>query len=80
MTTTRENFMIEIVEPKSGAIVVCDTFAHCCACDDGIAAESDDIIATLDRGEFHTIGGGAAEAFIIRPAPLAAYQHQTSEA
>ena len=70
---TRETLMIEIIDAETGAIVVCDTFSHCIACDDGLADEAEEIIAALDRGEFYIIGGGAAAEFIIQPAPLSAY-------
>ena len=72
-TITRETLMIEIVDAATGAVIVCDTFAHCISCDDGLAEEAEEIIAALDRGEFYTLGGGAAVGFIIQPAPLAAY-------
>ena len=72
-TITRENLIIEITDAATGAVIVCDTFAHCIACDDGLADEADEIIAALERGEFYTLGGGAAAGFIIQPAPLAAY-------
>lgn len=74
MPTPKNNLMIEIVHEASDSVIVCDTFAHCIACDDGLAAEADDILAALDRGEFYSIGGGSAEGFIIRPAPAAAYR------
>ena len=64
--------VVEIVHEPSGAIVVCDTLAHCIACDDGLAEEAAGIVTALWRGEFYQIGGGAAEGFTIRPAPVAA--------
>lgn len=64
--------VVEIVHEPSGSIVVCDTLAHCIACDDGLAEEVDEIVAALWRGEFYAIGGGAAAGFVIRPAPVAA--------
>ena len=70
---TRENLIIEITDAATGAIIVCDTFAHCISCDDGLADEADEIIAALERGEFYTLGGGAAAGFIIQPAPISAY-------
>ena len=73
MQITRENLMIEIADAATGAVIVCDTFAHCIACDDGLAEEADEIIAALDRGGFYTLGSGAAAGFVIQPAPLAAY-------
>ena len=78
MQITRENLMIEIADTATGAVIVCDTFAHCIACDDGLADEADEIIAAFERGEFYTLGGGAAAGFIIQPAPLAAYAAQAS--
>jgi hypothetical protein len=71
--TDRKNLMIEIVHNATGAVIVCDTFSHCIASDDGLAAEADEILAALDRGEFYQIGGGSAEGFTIQPAPIAAY-------
>ena len=70
---TRESLMIEITDAATGAVIVCDTFAHCIACDDGLADEADEIMAALERGEFYALGGGAAAGFIIQPAPLSAY-------
>ncbi len=61
--------MIEIVHEATGAIVVCDTLAHCLSCDDGLREEADGIKAALKRGEDYQIGGGAAEGFLIRRAP-----------
>jgi len=67
-----DNPAIEIVDAETGAIVVCDTLAHCIACDDGLREEEAEIRLALWRGEFYTIGGGAAAAFIVRPAPVGA--------
>jgi hypothetical protein len=64
--------VVEIVHEPTGAIVVCDTLAHCLACDDGLAEDADAIVTALWRGEFYQIGGGAAAGFTIRPAPVAA--------
>jgi hypothetical protein len=72
---TRENLIIEITDAETGAIIVCDTFAHCVSCDLGLAGEADEIIAALGRGEFYTIRGGAAAGFVIQPAPIAAYAY-----
>jgi hypothetical protein len=68
------HIVIEIVHAATDAVVVCDTLAHCLSCDDGLAEEADGIVAALDRGEFYNIGRGAAEGFVIRPAPQAAWQ------
>lgn len=70
---TKENLIIEIVDADTGAIVVCDRFDHCIECDEGVAHEADEIIAALERGEFYSLGGGAAAGYIIRPAPQSAY-------
>ena len=67
------HIVVEIVN-SDGSVVVCDTLAYLVTCDDGLADEADDIIAAIDRGEFYTIGGGAAECFTIQPAPQAAWQ------
>jgi hypothetical protein len=63
--------VIEIVHAATDAIIVCDRLSHCLASDDGLADESEEILAALDRGEFYNIGGGAAAGFVIRPAPVA---------
>jgi len=68
-----QHIVIEIIHADTGAVVVCDTLAHIIASDDGIAAEADDILAALARGEFYSIGGGAADGFVIQPAPQAAW-------
>lgn len=67
-----DNPAIEIVDFETGAIVVCDTLAHCLACDDGLREEETEIRAALWRGEFYTVGGGAAACYIIRPAAVGA--------
>ena len=64
--------VVEIVHDATGSIVVCDTLAHCIACDDGLADDADSIVTALWRGEFYQIGGGAADGFTLRPAPAAA--------
>lgn len=72
------HIVIEIVHTATDAVIVCDTLAYCLSCDDGLAEQAGDIVAALDRGEFYQIGGGAAEAMIIRPAPMAAWQFHTA--
>jgi hypothetical protein len=72
--TKTPHIVIEIVDAETDAVVVCDTLAHCLSSDDGLAEEADAIVAALERGEDYLIGGGAACAFIIRPAPQAAWQ------
>lgn len=64
-----DNPTVEIVHAESGAIVVCDTLAHCLACDDGLREMENEIRSALWRGEFYEVGGGACAGFIIRPAP-----------
>jgi hypothetical protein len=70
---TVPHIVIEIVNASTDDVVVCDELAYCLSCDEGLAEEADDIVAALDRGEFYSIGGGAAEGFIIRPAPISAW-------
>ena len=70
--------VVEIVHEPTGAIVVCDTLAHCLSCDDGLAEDAAAIVTALWRGEFYQIGGGAAEGFTIRPGPVAAQRFATA--
>jgi hypothetical protein len=72
MTLAIPHVVIEIWHEATDSVVVCDTLAHCLSCDDGLAEEAAAIIGALDRGEFYQIGGGAADGFVIRPAPIKA--------
>ena len=68
----RNTFAVEIYHEATGNVIVCDTLAHLLACDDGLAEVANEITESLERGASYRIGGGAAECFIIRPAPQTA--------
>jgi hypothetical protein len=66
---------IEIIHRTEGMdgetvnnIIVCDTLAHMCKCDDGIREEAAAIRKAIKAGEEYQIGGGAGVGFTIRKA------------
>lgn len=69
-----EFLIVEIVEPKSGAIVVCDMLSYLASCDEGIERRHDDIVGALNGGEEYSYDGLAGATFTIRHAPAAAYE------